>query len=151
MINNKFYLLFPMSKENRIKRNLGIDLLRIISIFFIINHHMIYHGTSLYQIKNFSFKYSLLLFFNTIFCSGVNIFGMISGFVGFRSHNYSNLIYLLFQTFIYNYGIALYYKITKPNSVKDLNHYLYPLFITDYWYFTAYFSMYFFCQLLIQE
>ena len=73
---------------------------------------------------------------------------MISGFVGFRSHNYSNLIYLLFQTFIYNYGIALYYKITKPNSVKDLNHYLYPLFITDYWYFTAYFSMYFFLPII---
>jgi len=148
MINKKIYLLFPMRTKNKIKRNLGIDSLRIIAIFFIINHHIIYHGASLKKINNFSFKKSLLLFINTIFCSGVNIFGMISGFVGFRSHNYSNLIYLLFQTFIYNYGIALYFKITKPHSVRDLNLYLYPLFISDYWYFTAYFSMYFFLPII---
>ena len=148
MINKKIYLSFPNRKKNKKERNLGIDSLRIIAIFFIINHHIIYHGASINKINNFSFKNNLLLFMNTIFCSGVNIFGMISGFVGFRSHNYSNLIYLLFQTFIYNYGIALYYKITKPLSVKDLNLYLYPLFISDYWYFTAYFSMYFFLQII---
>ena len=71
------------------------------------------------------------------------MFGMISGFVGFHSHKYSNLIYLLIQTFLYNYGIAFYFKKTRPKFVKDLNKYLYPVFITDYWYFTAYFIMYF--------
>ena len=148
MINKKIYLSFPNRTKNKKERNLGIDSLRIIAIFFIINHHIIYHGASINKINNFSFKNNLLLFMNTIFCSGVNIFGMISGFVGFRSHNYSNLIYFLFKTFIYNNGIYLYYKITKPLSVKDLNLYLYPLFISDYWYFTAYFSMYFFLQII---
>jgi len=95
MINNIFYLLFPINKENRIKRNLGIDILRIISTIFIINHHIIGHGACLRLVKKFNFKNSLILFLNTIFCSGANIFGIISGFVGFRSHNYSNLILYL--------------------------------------------------------
>ena len=73
---------------------------------------------------------------------------MISGFVGFRSHNYANLIYLLFQTSLYNYGIAYYYHKTKPHWVQDLDFYLYPLFITDYWYFSAYFIAYFLLPLI---
>ena len=98
--------------------------------------------------KIHSFNSYLYLYFNTIFCSGVNIFGMISGFVGFNSHKYSNLMYLLLQTFIYNYLIAFYFKKTRPYVVNDLNHYLYPIFISDYWYFTSYFIMYFFLPLI---
>ena len=121
---------------------------RIFSILFIINHHIIYHGGPLFKTKLLSFKNDLLLFLNTIFCSGVNIFGMISGFVGFHSHKYSNLIYLFLQTFIYNFGIALYFHKTKPNIVKDLYIFVYPLFISDYWYFNAYFILYFFLPLI---
>ena len=133
-----------LSKEIKENRNFGIDIGRILAIFFIINHHIIYHGGLLFKTKALSFDNNFLIFFNTIFCSGVNMFGMISGFVGFRSHKFSNLIYLLFQTFIYNYGIAFFFKKTRPKIVKDLNNYLYPLFISDYWYFNAYFTMYFF-------
>ena len=138
-------LSFKVEKNN--KRNLGIDFARILSMFFIINHHIIYHGGPLFKTNILSIENNLLLLFNTIFCSGVNIFGMISGYVGFHSHKFSNLIYLLLQTFFYNYGIAFYFKKTKPNTVKDLNHFLYPLFISDYWYFNAYFILYFFLPL----
>ena len=140
--------LSELSKEIKENRNFGIDIGRILAIFFIINHHIIYHGGLLFKTKALSFDNNFLIFFNTIFCSGVNMFGMISGFVGFRSHKFSNLIYLLFQTFIYNYGIAFFFKKTRPKIVKDLNNYLYPLFISDYWYFNAYFTMYFFLPLL---
>ena len=123
-------------------------MLRILAIFFIINHHIIYHGGILFKTKVLSFNNSILIFLNTLFCSGVNIFGMISGFVGFHSHKYSNLIYLLFQTFFYNYWIAFICQRARPSIVKDLYHYLFPLFISDYWYFNAYFAMYFFLPLI---
>ena len=139
---------YSLNKDQRNKRNFGIDILRILAIFFIINHHIIYHGGILFKTKILSFNNSILIFLNTLFCSGVNIFGMISGFVGFHSHKYSNLIYLLFQTFFYNYWIAFLFQKTRPSIVKDLYHYLFPLFISDYWYFNAYFAMYFFLPLI---
>ena len=69
-------------------------------------------------------------------------------FNGYRTHKYSNLIYLLFQTFFYNFGIAFIFKKTKPNIVVNLKYFLYPLFITDYWYFNSYFILYFFLPLI---
>ena len=125
-----------------------IEIARIIAILFIINHHILFHGGPLSGTKLLSFEYNLLLFFNTLFCSGVNIFGMISGFIGFKSHKFSNLIYYLLQTSLYNFSIAFIFKKIKPKTVKDLNYYLYPLFISDYWYFNAYFILYFFLPLI---
>ena len=125
------------SQESKRKWHYGIDIARIFAIYFIINHHVLFHGGPMTKTKLLSDDNNLLIYFNTIFCSGVNIFGMISGFVGFHSYKYSNLIYLLIQTSLYYFGIAYYYYRTKPRYVKDLNYYLYPLFISDYWYFTA--------------
>ena len=144
-VNN---LLNSITQKKKRKRNFGIDVGRIISMIFLINHHIIHHGGPLFKTKLLSFDNNLLIYLNTLFSSGVNIFGMISGFVGFHGHNYSNLIYLLFQTFIYNYVIAFFYHSVKPNYIKDLRNFLYPLFISHYWYFDAYFSMYFFLPLI---
>lgn len=144
----KCNLMTDSSKSKIKKRNLGIDLARIISMIFIINHHIMYHGGPLFGTKVESFEKKILLFLNTIFCSGVNIFGMISGFVGFHNHRYSNLIYLLFQTSLYNYIIAYIIKIKKPNIAEDLERFKYPLFISNYWYFNAYFTMYFFLPMI---
>ena len=113
------------SQESKRKWHYGIDMARIFAIYFIINHHVLFHGGPMTKTKLLSDDNNLLIYFNTIFCSGVNIFGMISGFVGFHSYKYS-----------------------KPRYVKDLNYYLYPLFISDYWYFTAYFILYFFFPLI---
>ena len=145
---NENIKFFSTIKQEKKKRNLGIDIARILAIFFIINLHIIYHGGPLSNSKFLSADNNILLFFNTLFCSGVNIFGMISGFVGFSTHKFSNLFYLLIQTFFYNYGIAFYFKVTKKNIVTNLKKYIYPLFISDYWYFNAYFSLYFFLPLI---
>ena len=140
--------LTQKSQESKRKWHYGIDIARIFAIYFIINHHVLFHGGPMTKTKLLSDDNNLLIYFNTIFCSGVNIFGMISGFVGFHSYKYSNLIYLLIQTSLYYFGIAYYYYRTKPRYVKDLNYFLYPLFISDYWYFTAYFILYFFFPLI---
>ena len=134
------------TNENIVKkiRHYGIDLARIVSIIFIINHHIIYHGGPLFKSNKFSKEFNIFVFLNIISCSGVNIFGMISGFVGFHSHKYSNLLYILLTTIFYSIGIAYFLKnYWIKIKIKDIKHYLYPVFITDYWYVTAYFSMYF--------
>ena len=151
LMKSKFQKLIEFlffNEKRKQKRNLGIDIARIIAIFFIINHHIIYHGLPLKITKDMLFANKLLLFLNTIFSSGVNIFGMISGFVGFRSYKYSNLIYLLFQTSSYNFFIRLYFQKTKANMQLDYYHLLYPVFMSGYWYFQEYFSLYFFLPLI---
>jgi len=146
--NQLKYNFFIQHKESTNKRNLGLDFGRILAIFFIINHHIIFHGGPLFKTKVLSLENNILIFLNTIFCSGVNIFGMISGFVGFHSHKFSNLFYLTFETFFYNFGIALFLKKINVGKVNDLIAFIFPLFISDYWYFNAYFTMYFFLPLI---
>ena len=70
------------------KRNNGIDLLRIISMILIINHHIIYHGGPLSKANKLSIKYQSLVFFNLVCCAGINVFGMISGCIGYFSYKY---------------------------------------------------------------
>ena len=136
------------TQNKNVQRNQGIDLARIISMYFIINLHIIYHGGPLFQTKILSSENKLYLFFATLFNSGVNIFGMISGFVGFHSVKFANLLHIFIQTALYNFGIAYYFYKTKPDYNINLNNYIFPVFLSDYWYFTAYFIMYFFLPLI---
>ena len=117
-------------------------------MILIINHHIIYHGGPFSKVSHSSILYKLLVCFNLICCAGVNVFGMISGCVGSFSYKYSNLLYLLFLTFFYNNCIALLFYFFKTHLTIDIKYFLYPLFITDYWYFNAYFIMYFFLPVI---
>ena len=118
------------------------------SMILIINHHIIFHGGPFSQIKKFSIQYQFLVFYNLICCSGVNVFGMISGCVCSFSYKFSNLFYLLFLTFFYNISIALIFYHFLPHLKIDLKFFLYPLFISDYWYFNAYFLMFHFLPVI---
>ena len=139
-----------VNQNQQTQRNIGVELARIIAMYFIINLHILYHGGPLFNSKILSQENNLYIFFATLFDSGVNIFGMISGFVGYRSHKFGNLLHLLIQTSFYNYGIAYYFSKTRPEYRVDpnKNHFIYPAFIIDYWYFTAYFIMYFLLPLI---
>ena len=115
----------------------------------LLNHHIIYHGIPLQKINKSSKTFKIMIFFNVIFCNGVNIFGMISGYVGFYGHKYSNLLYLLITTFFYSIIVALIFKFfVSKLIIRDIYKFLFPLFITDYWYFNCYFLMYFFLPII---
>ena len=139
------------NKNQKIKknnRNYGIDLVRIISMILIINHHIIYHGGPLFNTQKFSLEHKIFIFLNVICVSGVNAFGLISGCVGFHTNKFSNLFYLLFTTYMYSITISHLFKHFKPILKGNYYNIIYTLFITDYWYFTAYFTMYFFFPLI---
>ena len=128
------------------KRNYGIDLARIISMFFIVCSHVNYQGGPLFHFPTLSFGHKMHIFLKIIYCPGVNIFGMISGYIGF-SHKYSNLLYHLITTFFYNILIAIFFKYFTHILIKDIKKYLYPVF-QNYWYFNEYFKMFFFINLI---
>ena len=87
-----------VNQNQQTQRNIGVELARIIAIYFIINLHILYHGGPLFNSQILTPENNLYVFFAALFNSGVNIFGMISGFVGYRSHKFGNLLHLLIQT-----------------------------------------------------
>jgi len=140
------YKIQNISKKNN--RNYGIDLVRILSMILIINHHIIFHGGPLFKTKLFSLEHKIFIFLNVICVSGVNSFGLISGCIGYHSYKFSNLFYLLFTTFFYSIIISHLFKFFQPKLIEKYSPYIYTLFITDYWYSTSYFIMYFFFPLI---
>lgn len=140
------YITNNQNINKKYKRNYGIDLARIISMFFIVSIHVIYQGGPLFYIQKLSFGHKMHILLKIIYSTGVNIFGMISGYIGF-SHKYSNLFYHLITAFFYNVLIAILFKYFTPLLIKDIKQYLYPVFL-NYWYFDEYFKMFFFINLV---
>ena len=95
--------------KNKI-RNPGIDFIRIIAIYGIVINHIMYREKTFSKYKQFK-KLKLLhilLFWHN------NGFIFISGFIGYKSHKYSNLFYLWISVFFYSVIIHIIYLKYKP-------------------------------------
>ena len=146
ILNSKKNNLIILDKKNN--RNYGIDLSRIISMILIINIHIIHHGGPLFKTQKFSIEHKIFIFLNVICASGVNTFGLISGYIGFNSYKFSNLFYLLFITIFYSLTISHLFRYFKPNLVDYSTYFPYIKVIIHYWYFISYFTAYFFFPLI---
>jgi hypothetical protein len=96
------------------------------------------------------FKYKKLHLFED-FCNWhINGFCLISGIIGYKTHKYSNILYLWLWVVFYSVGIHLYYqKYKRDNSVGvELMSDYCPVISNKYWYFTKYFGMYFFLPVI---
>lgn len=134
-------------------RNYGIDLLRIITMFMIVNLHILYHGGILSSEKLYfgSTKFNIVWIIEIVSYVAVNCYALISGFVGVNSKNkYSNIILLWLRVAFYS--ILIYLIACKCGVVEyDYNTfitYCFPVLNTKYWYFTAYFCLFFFMPIL---
>ena len=124
-----------------IKRNYGIDLLRIISMINIINLHInLFSGQLSLNYTSPKF-YSIWRSEVFSFCA-VDCFGLISGIVGYKRYKFSNLIYIWIQLCFYSTSISLFLFIKNQINIKDLFLSLFPILIKRHWYINAYFSMY---------
>ena len=124
-----------------IKRNYGIDLLRIFSMINIINLHINLYSRQLYlNASNPKFKHIWRL--EVFSYHAVNCFGLISGIVGYKKYKFSNLIYLWIKTFFYSIFISSYLFSLKKIKIKNLILSSFPILITRNWYINAYFCMY---------
>ena len=135
-------------KNQIIKRNYGIDLLRIFSMINIINLHL----NKLSKLLTFNFnspKFSSALLLEIFTLNAVDCFGLISGVVGYKRYKFSNLIYLWIEVSFYSSTISLYLFIKNKLEKKNLILSLFPILIRRHWYINAYFSMYLFLPFII--
>ena len=121
-IKNSYLLenknLFKESYSNK-KRNYGIDLLKILSTIKIIILHFNIHS-KLLNIDHSSHKFKEIWCLEILSYWGVNGFGLISGFVGYKKHKFSNLFYLWIEVLFYSIFISL----TKKNKILHFRYFI---------------------------
>ena len=134
-------------------RNYGIDLLRIVTMFMIVNLHVFWYGGIL-RSENLYFlsaKYNIVWILEIICYVAVNCYALISGFVGIESrYKYSNIVLLWLRVVFYSislYLIGCIFGIVDFNF-KTLVTFCFPVVNSKYWYFTAYFCLFFFMPIL---
>ena len=132
---------------NKVSRNYGIDLLRVVSILGVVFLHVLGHGGVLASAQTPA-RFSIVWFFEILAYPAVNCFVLISGFVGYRQNKIypklKNIISLFFTVVFYGALICLIFKILQPERVtkKDFFMFLMPITYKKYWFFTAYFGMF---------
>ena len=133
-------------KSNKKQRNPNVDFIRIIGMMAIIIFHLIVHG----EIKNKYTKFKNQIDLLDILCKWhVNSFGIISGLVNNKSHKFSNLLYLWLLVLFYSIIFHLKYKNYENGKyTQNLINIIFPVIHGEYWYFTSYFGMYPFLNII---
>ena len=125
---------------NEDKRNYGIDLLRIVAMFFIIMLHCYGQGGVLYTVTVDSSQYKLAWFIEIFAYCAVDIFALISGYVCYREENqkikFSRYINLWLQVVFYGIVLGLIFNAFDSKL-------FFPVANNLYWYFTAYTGLFF--------
>jgi surface polysaccharide O-acyltransferase-like enzyme len=144
-LNTKIDSIGNNAKKIKI-RNAGIDFIRIASMYSIIVHHILVHGKVIIKYN----KYRELVLMNIIGFWHVSTYALISGFIGYKSNKYSNLLYLLFWTIFYTSNITFYLNKFRPEFKTGKVNYtnFFPVMFGPYWYFTNYFGMYLFLPII---
>ena len=120
-------------------RNAGIDLARILAMYAIVANHVLGFSAQ----NKYPHYRNELEYFKVLMYWHVSAFIFISGYVGYKSFKYSNLLYLWLCTLFYTIGINLFFNNFKPNIYKK-EITLMSFFIVinnEYWYFTIHFGM----------
>lgn len=137
-----------LKKEDR---NIGIDLLKIISMIMVVLLHILNFGGILYNTRNLSINYEIAWLLEIIAYCSVNCYALISGYVNINTKiKYQNIIKLWLRVIFYTTIITLIFYIINPNTISNLNllKVFFPVLFKTYWYFTAYFCMFFFIPYL---
>ena len=129
------------------ERNPGIDFVRILGMYAIIIHHLMVHGLLGFKYRNYAKQIELI---NIGTFWHVSSFALISGFIGYKTCKYSNLLYLWLCALFYSVSIHYLIKKYKPEFRRDLKFRceFFPVLYNRYWYFSEYFGMYLFLPII---
>lgn len=126
---------------NQYKRHHSIDLMRIVCMLMIILYHIQGHGGLAYSKDISPLTQSLLIILQSIYQAAVDGYALISGYVGYHSHQrYSSLILLWLRVLFYSVGLTAVVWLLSPTAVSwvAIGNSFFPLLKGQYWYFTAY-------------
>lgn len=128
----------------RMKRNYGIDLLRMLSMFMVVLLHVLGQGGMLGAVEDHSIKYWIIWSLELFCFSAVNCFALISGYVMYRSQvKLSKALSLWLQVAFYTIGAAVAVLLIRPERVGlgVIADAVFPVSRMHYWYISAYFGL----------
>ena len=128
------------------KRIIGVDFLRLVCMYMIVVHHILFHGGILYQAEPGSTSYCFAWMLNTLCYCSVNAFGIISGLVGYKSrHSTKGMMALWLAVFFWSLlvGIIGWVFGIIPFTPLKVMTVCFPVTFGLYWYFSAYCCLYF--------
>lgn len=132
------------------KRNYGIDLLKLVSAFMVVVLHLIVDSGFLSEDYILTIPGELTwLIWTFCFCA-VLCFAITSGYVGFKKdHKYSNIIYLWLTVLFYTVFFGVIQMIINNNfTVSSFINLFFPVSSRKYWYFSEYVLLYIFMPAL---
>lgn len=136
-----------MVKGNAImrkERNIGIDLLRIVSMCMIIMIHMNGYGKASENIDAFSLRYFSAQMLSFLITCSVNCYALISGFVNCakteEKNRFHNFLRLWCRVLFYSVVIMFIFKGLYPSeiTIRQMLEAFFPAMSMQYWYFTFY-------------
>lgn len=137
------------SKNHPQNRYHGLDILRCLSMLFVVILHVLNcgKGGNLDHAFLGSPNYLISWFLEFGSLCAVNCFALITGYIGITiKYQFNRFIYLWFQVIFYTLTSTIVFKIFSPEKVtiELIIRSLIPVFGKSYWYFTAYAILFFF-------
>ncbi len=127
--------------KTRMQRNVGIDLIRIISMFMVVLLHVIGTSNLIDKTQVFSLNYSVLKFMTAMSSCAVDCFALVTGYIYFdMEFKYSRIINLWFEVLFYTISITLLFLFFLPDCVgfRQIVRIFFPVIGSWYWYFNAF-------------
>lgn len=123
-------------------RNLGIDLLRALSMFFVICLHLLGQGGIIENAGIGSGKYYFLSFLQILSYCAVDVYGITTGYLMCtKSFRLSRLTKLWLTTVFWSVAVSCGFFVFVPESrtISEMVSMFLPILRGRYWFFTAYF------------
>lgn len=132
-------------------RDDGIDMLRVVSMLMVVCLHVLSQGGVMVRYSANAAAYDMTWLLESLCFSAVNVYGLISGWVGVTSRwKISRILELYLTVWFYAAGITLIARGTGMASVNGelMISSLLPLTQKTYWYFSAYVGVFFLAPFL---
>lgn len=127
------------------KRLLNVELLRILSMFFIVCNHFLGHGLCLQDYDMTDSNRFILWFFRGVCYMGTNLFILISAYFQCKSHfKAKSILLLISQVLFYSvvlYVISIFTGLTEFSYSSLVSVFL-PVLSSSYWFVTCYVGLY---------
>lgn len=140
-----------LQKEN--SRNCGIDLLKLVSMFMVVQLHTLSAG-ALISASPMTLNYEAGFLMEALTYCCVNCFALASGYIGVNTQfKYRRIIPIWLEVVFYNVLCTVIFAYIKQDvsvfaEPAALKRAFFPVINKSYWYFTAYFALFFFIPYL---
>lgn len=131
-----------MAVSAKSSRNLGIDLLRALAMFFVICQHILGQGGLVAYTQAGTGKYYFLCFLQIASSCAVDAYGITTGYLMCtKSFRLSRLTKLWLTTVFWSVAVSCCFFVFVPESrtISEMVSMFLPVLRGRYWFFTAYF------------